>query len=115
MLRRAIGYYRVSTDPQAATGFSLEGQRNAVHRYISDERMDLVAEYTEAETAFRSSKITLEKRPHLREALRHCQRCKATLVIAALDRLARNVVFIATLLRPGSSSLRWISPTRRPS
>ena len=61
MLKRAIGYYRVSTDPQAATGFSLEGQRNAVHRYISDEGMDLVAEYTEAETAFRSSKITLRK------------------------------------------------------
>jgi DNA invertase Pin-like site-specific DNA recombinase len=114
MLRRAIGYYRVSTDPQAATGFSLEGQRNAVHRYISDERMDLVAEYTEAETAFRSSKITLEKRPHLREALRHFQRCKATLVIAALDRLARNVVFIATLIETRIEFVALDIPNARP-
>jgi DNA invertase Pin-like site-specific DNA recombinase len=40
MLERAVGYYRVSTELQAERGFSLEGQRNAVHRYVSDEKSE---------------------------------------------------------------------------
>jgi len=95
---QAVAYYRVSTQLQAREGFSLDGQRTAVHRYIAAEGLELLAEYSEAESGYRSSEITLEKRPGLQNALRDCKRHKAQLVIAALDRLARNVVFIASLV-----------------
>jgi DNA invertase Pin-like site-specific DNA recombinase len=99
MSGNAIAYYRVSTELQANTGFSLEGQRATVRRYVLEEDLTLISEHTEAESAYRySSKLTIEKRPGLRDALRDCKRHKATLVIAALDRLARNVVFIASLI-----------------
>ncbi len=98
MAGQAVAYYRVSTELQAREGFSLDGQRAAVHRYIADEGLELLAEHSEAESGYRPSKITLEKRPGLQNALRDCKRHKAQLVIAALDRLARNVVFIASLV-----------------
>ncbi len=95
---QVVAYYRVSTELQAREGFSLAGQRAAVHRYITDERLELLTEYEEAESGYHPSKVTLEKRPGLQNALRDCKRHKARLVIAALDRLARNVVFIASLV-----------------
>lgn len=60
--------------------------------------MELVSEFKEAESAYRSGKPTWRWRARLKQALRECKRHKAMLVIAALDRLARNVVFIATLI-----------------
>ncbi len=95
---QAVAYYRVSTELQAREGFSLAGQRAAVHRYNTDERLELLAEYQEAESGYQPSKVTLERRLGLQNALRDCKRHKARLVIAALDRLARNVVFIASLV-----------------
>jgi DNA invertase Pin-like site-specific DNA recombinase len=97
-MTRAVGYYRVSTEFQRETGYSLDGQQAMVRRYISERGMTLVGEFQEAESAYRSGKVTLETRPALEAALRVCKRQKATLVIAALDRLARNVVFVATLV-----------------
>lgn len=98
MNKQVVAYYRVSTELQAREGFSLDGQRTAVHRYVADQGLELLAEYSEAESGYRSSRLTLEKRPGLQNALRDCKRHRARLVIAALDRLARNVVFIATLV-----------------
>lgn len=95
---QVVAYYRVSTELQAREGFSLAGQRAAVHRYLADEGLELLTEYAEAESGYRPSKVTLQKRPGLQNALRDCKRSKARLVIAALDRLARNVVFIASLV-----------------
>jgi DNA invertase Pin-like site-specific DNA recombinase len=57
-----------------------------------------LAELEGAESAYRTARVTLERRPVLRAALELCRRHKATLVIAALDRLARNVVLMATLV-----------------
>lgn len=93
-----IGYYRVSTDPQAVAGFSLDGQRTAVRSYVQQKGAELIAEFDDVESAFRPTNVALDKRPGLRNALEQCKRCRARLVIAALDRLARNVVFIATLI-----------------
>jgi DNA invertase Pin-like site-specific DNA recombinase len=98
MTGRAVAYYRVSTEFQARAGFSLDGQRAAVHRYVAEEKLELLAEYSEAESGYRPSKLALEKRHGLKNALRDCKRLKARLIIAALDRLARNVVFIASLV-----------------
>jgi DNA invertase Pin-like site-specific DNA recombinase len=95
---RAIGYYRVSTEFQRETGYSLDAQQSMVRRYVRERGMSLVGEYQEAESGYRSGRVALEKRPALEAALSQCRRQKATLVIAALDRLARNVLFIATLV-----------------
>jgi DNA invertase Pin-like site-specific DNA recombinase len=97
-MRTAVAYYRVSTEFQRQTGHSLESQRSAIRRHADEHGIRLIGEFEEAESGYRSSKLTLGKRPALQAALSTCKRQKATLLLAALDRLARNVVFIATLV-----------------
>ena len=97
-MSRAVAYYRVSTEFQRESGYSLGAQRTMVRRHLETTGAELVAEFEEAESAYRPARVTLDHRPALRAALTLCRRQKATLVIAALDRLARNVVFVATLL-----------------
>lgn len=87
-----IAYYRVSTDHQGRSGLGLEAQREAVHRYLNGGAWTLVAEFTEVESGRRKD------RPQLAEAIRMAKREKATLVIARLDRLARNAHFISGLM-----------------
>jgi DNA invertase Pin-like site-specific DNA recombinase len=89
---RFIAYFRVSTDRQGRSGLGLEAQREAVQRHLASVRGALIAEYTEVETGKRND------RPELRKALADCRRHKAKLVIAKLDRLSRNVAFIAALM-----------------
>jgi DNA invertase Pin-like site-specific DNA recombinase len=93
-----VGYYRVSTEGQAEHGLSLDAQRDMVGAYAEERGMPLINGFTEVESAYRPSRMSLDKRPELRAALARCKRLKATLAIAALDRLARNVVFIASLI-----------------
>lgn len=92
---RFIAYYRVSTDRQGKSGLGLEAQRKAVIDHINGGDWELVAEFTEVESGKRND------RPQLADALRACRKQKATLVIAKLDRLARNVAFIANLMDAG--------------
>ena len=87
-----IAYYRVSTDRQGRSGLGLDAQRAAVAGYIAN-RGELVAEYTEIESGKRS-----DNRPELAAALAACRQKRAVLVIARLDRLARNVHFISGLM-----------------
>ncbi len=87
-----IAYYRVSTDRQGASGLGLDAQREDVKRYIG-QRGQLAAEFTEIESGRRHT-----NRPQLRAALDACRQRRATLVIAKLDRLARNVHFISGLM-----------------
>jgi DNA invertase Pin-like site-specific DNA recombinase len=91
-----ISYLRVSTDPQGASGLGLEGQRKAVVDFLNGGRWQLTAEFVEIESGRRSN-----NRPQLAAALMACKKEKATLVIAKLDRLARNVHFIAGLMESG--------------
>jgi len=92
---RFIAYYRVSTARQGRSGLGLEAQRAAVADYLNGGRWKLSAEFTEVESGKRSD------RPQLAKALVACRVHKATLVIAKLDRLARNVSFIANLMEAG--------------
>lgn len=86
-----IAYYRVSTEKQGASGLGLEAQREAVLNYIKPE--NVYREFTEVESGRKKD------RPILLEALQVCKDMNATLVIAKLDRLARNVAFVRHSLR----------------
>ena len=97
---RFVAYYRVSTQQQGRSGLGLDAQREAVTRYINGSSAHLVGEFTEVETGKGSN--ALDRRPQLRAALEACTRHRATLLIAKLDRLARNVHFITGLIESGS-------------
>lgn len=87
-----IAYYRVSTERQGQSGLGLEAQRKAVADYLNGGQWELVAEFTEVESGKNSD------RKELIEALALCRKHKATLIIAKLDRLSRNVAFVANLM-----------------
>ena len=88
-----VAYYRVSTTAQGESGLGLEAQRMAVQAYLNAHPgAELVAELTEVESGKKKN------RPELAHAVQLCKRQKATLVIAKLDRLARNVHFISGLM-----------------
>ncbi|MCY1703705.1 recombinase family protein [Deinococcus sp. SL84] len=92
----AVAYYRVSTAKQGQSGLGLEAQRAAVLSYARSQDLTLVEEFTEIETGTRK-----RRRPQLEEALSHTRRIGGVLLIAKLDRLARNVAVVATLMESG--------------
>ena len=93
---RFISYLRVSTDRQGRSGLGEEAQREAVSRYLNGGSWTLLAEHVEVETGKGAN--ALDRRPALKAALEQARKAKATLVIAKLDRLARNVAFISALM-----------------
>ena len=93
-----IAYYRVSTQRQGQSGLGLEAQRQAVTGYLAGRT--LINEYTEVETGKGSN--ALDRRPQLKAALGEAKRTKSTLIIAKLDRLARNVLFVSQLMEAGT-------------
>lgn len=99
-----IAYYRVSTERQGASGLGLDAQRQAVARHIGSGQ--LVAEFTEIESG---KKYT--NRPQLQAALTECRKRRVVLLIARLNRLVRNVAFIATLMEDGTDFMACDMPT----
>jgi DNA invertase Pin-like site-specific DNA recombinase len=92
---RFVAYYRVSTDKQGRSGLGLEAQKAAVKQRLNGGPWQLVGEFTEIESGRRA------KRPQLEAALKACKKQKAKLVVAKLDRLARNTRFLLTLVESG--------------
>jgi DNA invertase Pin-like site-specific DNA recombinase len=90
-----VAYFRVSTDKQGKSGLGLEAQREAVRTYLDGGRWSLVQEFVEVESGKRND------RPELTAALAACKKHKGKLIIAKLDRLSRNLAFIATLMDSG--------------
>lgn len=90
-----ISYLRVSTTRQGISGLGLEAQRQAVTQYLNGGHWTLAQEVVEVESGKRND------RPAIAEALRLCRLHRATLIIAKLDRLARNVHFISSLMEAG--------------
>ena len=86
-----VAYYRVSTKKQGESQLGLKAQKHAVERFISPDLID--AEFTEIETG-----TNKRYRPILNEAIELCAKTGATLIIAKLDRLARNVSFVSSLM-----------------
>ncbi len=94
-----ISYLRVSTQQQGRSGLGLEAQQAAVAAHLNGGDWTLLAEFIEVETGKGSN--ALAKRPELRAALDACRKHGATLIIAKLDRLARNVHFVSGLIETG--------------
>jgi DNA invertase Pin-like site-specific DNA recombinase len=89
--KKYVGYFRVSSQKQGESGLGLEAQKQAVLAFVRDN--ELLNEFVEIETGTKK-----KDRPQLRAALQLCKKENAILVIAKLDRLSRNVAFIANLL-----------------
>lgn len=90
-----ISYIRVSTERQGKSGLGLEAQKTVVDRFVAQSGGDLLSEYVEVESGKRNFRI------QLKNAIAHCKTQQATLIIAKLDRLARNVHFISGLIESG--------------
>jgi len=101
---RLVAYRRVSTSEQGRSGLGLEAQEAAVAAYVESSGCELIATYTEVESGRKSD------RTELRKAIAHAKRSKATLVIAKLDRLSRNVAFIANLMESGVEFIACDNP-----
>jgi DNA invertase Pin-like site-specific DNA recombinase len=91
-----VAYYRVSTQKQGRSGLGLDAQRAAVRRFAEDECLTILAEHIEIETG--KGADALERRPELAKALKAARKDKCAVVVAKLDRLSRDVAFIAALM-----------------
>ncbi len=92
----AVAYFRVSTQRQGRSGLGIEAQRAAVARFAEAEGISIVQEFTEVETG--KGADALDRRPQLTAALALARQTKCPVVVAKLDRLSRDVAFIAGLM-----------------
>lgn len=92
-----ITYYRVSTQRQGLSGLGLDAQRDSVRQYLNGGSWEVVGEFVEIESGRKSD----DQRPQLAAALAACKRNGAVLLVAKLDRLARNVHFVSGLMQAG--------------
>jgi DNA invertase Pin-like site-specific DNA recombinase len=92
---RVVGYERVSTTRQGASGLGIEAQRQAIDGFVAQKAGTLLARFTEVESGRNPD------RPELKQALHLARVTGATLVIAKLDRLSRNAAFLLTLRDSG--------------
>lgn len=103
-MKKVIAYYRVSTKKQGQSGLGLEGQQAAVEAFAKQHNATIVQSYTEVESGKRSD------RPSLAQAIGHAKLAKAQLVVAKLDRLARNVAFLSSLMESGVDFIACDNP-----
>jgi DNA invertase Pin-like site-specific DNA recombinase len=95
-MRPLVSYIRVSTSGQGKSGLGIEAQRAAVVRFAEAEGFEIIAEHAEIETG--KGADALERRPKLAAALAEARRHKCAVVVAKLDRLSRDVAFVAGLM-----------------
>lgn len=90
-----VQYIRVSTAEQGRSGLGLEAQEEAIRRFVKEDDRLLLPPFVEIESGKRTD------RPQLAKALAHARLTGATLLVAKLDRLARNVAFVSQLMEAG--------------
>jgi DNA invertase Pin-like site-specific DNA recombinase len=95
-MSNVIAYYRVSTDRQRRSGLGIEARRTAVHRFAEAEGLEVLSEYVETETG--KGADALDRRPQLAAGLAAARLAKCPVVVAKLDRLSRDVAFVAGLM-----------------
>ena len=100
-----VAYFRVSTARQGESGLGLEGQAAAVEAYAKQTGKQIIARYLEVESGRKSD------RPQLAKALAHARRSKGTLTVAKLDRLSRDVEFLARVMNSGCEFVACDNPT----
>jgi len=101
---KIIGYVRVSTAKQGESGLGLDAQLAAIDLYGKANGGEVVTIYREVESGKNN------ERPELHKALNHAKRAKARLVIAKLDRLARNVHLVSGLMQSGVDFIACDNP-----
>ena len=94
-MQKYVLYYRVSTQRQGRSGLGIEAQEAAVVAFLSARDTHVIGEYREIESGRKSD------RQQLAAAMQMCRITNSTLLIAKLDRLARNVAFISNLMESG--------------
>jgi DNA invertase Pin-like site-specific DNA recombinase len=105
-MKKYVCYYRVSTQKQGAEGLGILGQKNAVERFIGNSQADILGEFIEVETGTRK-----RKRVEIYKAIDLAKKHGATLLVAKLDRLARNVEFTSALYNAGLDFVCCDNPT----
>lgn len=102
--RSVVAYIRVSTQKQGRSGLGIEAQQAAIARFAADEGLAIAATFVEVETG--KGADALDQRPQLAAALALAATNRATLVVAKLDRLTRDVHFGSGLLTRGKQKFR---------
>jgi DNA invertase Pin-like site-specific DNA recombinase len=92
----AIAYLRVSTQRQHRSGLGLEAQRATIARFAEAEGLEIIGEFVEAETG--KGADALDRRPKLAAALAAARTAKCSVIVSKLDRLSRDVAFVAGLM-----------------
>ncbi len=95
-MQPVVAYFRVSTERQGRSGLGLDAQRERCTQFAAQNGMELVESYTEVETGKGSD--ALDRRPQLAAALAAARRHRGQVLVAKLDRLSRDVHFIAGLM-----------------
>jgi DNA invertase Pin-like site-specific DNA recombinase len=96
MHKSLVAYYRVSTQKQARSGLGLEAQQAAIANFAKAEGLKVIGEYTEIETG--KGADALDRRPKLAAALKVARKQDASVCVAKLDRLSRDVHFMSWLM-----------------
>ena len=105
-MKNYIAYYRVSRKEQGISGLGLAAQKSSVRKYVSGQDGIIVSEFTEVETG-----TNKRKRIEIHKAIQLAKKEGAILVIAKLDRLARNVNFVSSLMDAGVEFLACDMPS----
>lgn len=95
-MKKYIAYYRVSRKVQGVSGLGLSAQKSSVEKYVTGQDGNILNEYTEIETG-----TNKRDRVEIHKAIQQAKNEGAILVIAKLDRLARNVSFVSSLMDAG--------------
>jgi DNA invertase Pin-like site-specific DNA recombinase len=95
-MERAIAYLRVSTQQQQRSGLGIEAQRATIQQFAGAVSLAIAAEFVEFESG--KGADALDRRPQLAAALAAAKAAKCSVVVAKLDRLSRDVAFVAGLM-----------------
>lgn len=95
-MKKAVAYVRVSTQGQGQSGLGLDAQRTAIMEFARAQDIEITATFTEVETGKGSD--ALDRRPVLAKTLAAARKAKCPVIVAKLDRLSRDVAFVAGLM-----------------
>jgi len=93
---QVVAYLRVSTTKQERSGLGIEAQREAIERFTAAEGYEIIESFTEVETG--KGADALDRRPQLAAALGKARKLRCPVVVSKLDRLSRDVAFVAGLM-----------------